>query len=345
VKSSAVTIGDVAALAGVSKSTVSKHLTGRPYVSPATAARIEAAIRELDFHPNPLARGLASGTESGLIGVVVASIANPFYTDLIQAIDLEARRVRYNLILGQADRDPPRERDVVQALQEHGVGGMILASAYLTDEEVVRLRQTGVKFVLASRYLEEPRTDYVTVDSMKGARLAVDYLIDLGHSRIAHLAGPESVLPFRDRKSGYLKAMKEADLPIDRDLVVPGTIGFEFGRRGLARLLELPRKRRPTAVFACTDFAAMGVLEEAQSRGIAVPEDLSVVGFDNVAFGAIVRVPLTTVDSRIDEVGRRAVQMLTDRIAGRGPETARQDVLEPRLVIRGSAARRSSGPA
>jgi LacI family transcriptional regulator len=310
-------------------------------VSQATAARIEAAINELDFRPNPLARGLVT-RRTGLIGVVVASLANPFYTDLIQAIDAEARRLGFNLILAQTDRDPAREHDLVQAIRHKGVDGMILASAYLTDEEVARLRGAGVRFVLASRYLEDVEADHVIVDNARGARLAVDYLIDLGHVRIAHLAGPQSVLPFRDRKAGYLATMREADQPTSDELVVHGSLGFEFGRRGLARLLELPRKRRPTAVFACTDFVAIGVLEEARSRGVAVPADLSVVGFDNVSFGAMARVPLTTVDSQIEQVGRRAVQVLADRIGGHGPGTAHHEVLEPRLVIRESATRWTS---
>jgi LacI family transcriptional regulator len=338
-RASAITIKNVAQQAGVSKATVSKYLTGRPYVSQETAARIQAAIDDLNFKPNGLARSLVT-RRTDMLGVVVANIGNPFYTDLVQAIDAEARSLGFNIILAQTDRDPSRERDLVQAMQQKGVDGLIFASVHMDDVEVVRLKRSGVNLVLASRYLTDADIDSVTVDSVKGAWLVVDYLINLGHRRIAHLAGPESVLPIRDRKEGYLAALREANVPSDKDLIVHGSTGFDAGRAGLSRLLELPRDRRPTAIFTCNDLVALGVLEEARNRGLEIPEDLSVAGFDNISFGAISRVPLTTIDSSIGELGRRAVRMLAERLDAKDKALPpRYEVLQPHLLVRGSTAR------
>lgn len=334
----AVTIRDVAQRAGVSKSTVSKLLTGTPYVSAPARSAIESAIEELGYEPNSAARSLTTG-RTGFVGVVVASVLNPFYTQLVHAIDEEAARLGYAIMLASADRDPDREQRIVQGLAQRGVDGLLFASTYAADREVIALQGGGTPFVLASRHLTDVDVDYVIVDSFRGARMAVDHLLELGHRRIGHIGGPGRVLQMRERRAGHVAALADAGIAADDDLLVQSTqTSMEAGRAGLARLLDLPARRRPTAVFTATDFLAMGVLLEARARGVGVPGDLSLVGFDNVYVGELADPPLTTIDSRITELGRRATRLLVDRITRTGDPAPRHDVLQPDLVVRASTA-------
>lgn len=334
----AATIRDVAERAGVSKSTVSKFLTGTPYVSEPARAAIQQAIDALGYEPSSVARSLTTG-RTGFMGVVVASVLNPFYTELVHAIDEEAANLGYAIMLASADRDPDREQRIVRGLAQRGVDGLIFASTYAADREVIALKGGGTPFVLASRHLTDVDVDYVIVDSFRGARLAVQHLLDLGHERIAHIGGPSRVLQMRERRSGYLAALADAAAsPAEEHLVERDRTSLDAGRGALAQLLELPPRRRPTAIFAATDFLALGVLAEARERGVRVPEDLSLVGFDDVYLGALAHTPLTTVDSQITELGRRATRLLVDRIDRTGDPAPRHDVLEPSLVVRESTA-------
>ena len=333
-----VTIVDVARRAGVSKSTVSKHLTARPYVSEAAKTRIARAIQELGYRPNRMAQGLAAG-RSGLVGVLVPSIANPYQADLVAGIDREATACGNSILLASADRERAREHRVLDGLVRSGVDGLIVTSAYVGDTELARLHAAGVPIVLAGRHVSDVEVDYVVVDSRQGARLAVEHLAELGHRSIAHVAGPSTILEFRDRRRSYQDTLRRRGLPQDKRLVVSGQPTPQLGREAVERLLALPSADRPTALFAAADWVALGAMGAAQGAGLAVPGDLSIVGFDNISFCEVLGTPLTTVDGQPQEIGRRAMQMLQRRLGGNLTDADPQrEILAAELVVRGSTA-------
>lgn len=329
-----VTIRDVAAHAGVSKSTVSKYLTSTPYVSQDARERIERAVDELGYRPNGSARALVGG-QTRFIGVLVPSIANPYQADLLEGIEREAAPRQLGTLLAIADNDTSRERDLLSGLLKSGADGLVVTTAHAEDTEVAALRRAGIPVVLAGRHIEGDDIDYVVIDNHRGATLAVDHLVALGHRRIAHIPGSLTVLDFAERAAGYEKALNRHGSLTPQLLGGDRPPSPEVGRAAVRSLLELPADQRPTAVFAAADWIAVGVVAEAVRRGLHVPGDLSVIGFDNISVCDLATVPLSTIDARPEEVGRRAVARLADRIAsGYGHTTVLHGVLKPTLIER-----------
>jgi DNA-binding LacI/PurR family transcriptional regulator len=328
-----VTIDEVARRAGVSKTTVSKHLNGVPYVSDSAAARIQDAIEELDFRPSSLARSLVTN-RTGSLAVVIPSITNPFYPDLVAAIDTEASRRGYDLILVSTGGDAAREAALTRDLHRKRVDGMLFASARVDGAELNGLVERGEKIVMVSRHVEGVHADYVVPDNHAGGVMATEHLIRLGHRAIGYLGGPISVVACRDRLLGYRAAMAAHGLAVDPRSVVVTESGTDAGFRGALQLFHADA--RPTALFVGSDAMALGVLEAAQSSGWAVPGDLALVGFDNISFARVASVPLTTIDGRTADLGRIAVQLLVDRIEGLGGANIQQITLPPALIVRRS---------
>lgn len=328
-----VTIDEVARRAGVSKTTVSKHLNGVPYVSEQAAARIDEAIAELDFRPNPLARSLVTN-RTGSLAVVIPSITNPFYPDLVAAIDIEASRRGYDLILVSTGGQARREAALVDDLRRKRVDGILFASVRVDSAELNGLVERGEKIVMVSRHVEGVAADYVIADNHAGAVMATEHLIRLGHRAIGYIGGPDSVVAFRDRLLGYRHAMERHNLPIDPRWVVVTESGTDAGFRGALQIFHADE--RPTALFVGSDAMALGVLEAAQTSRWVIPDELALVGFDNIAFSRVAAVPLTTIDGRTAELGRIAVQLLVDRIEGHGNGAIQQITLPPSLIVRRS---------
>ena len=329
----AVTIDEVARRAGVSKTTVSKHINGVPYVSEQAAARIDEAIAALDFRVNPLARGLVTN-RTGSLAVVIPSITNPFYPDLVAAIDGEASKRGYDLLLVSTGGDAAREAALVDDLRRKRVDGILFASVRVDSAVLNGLVERGEKVVMVSRHVEGVAADFVVPDNHAGAVMATEHLIRLGHRAIGYLGGPEFVVAFRERLRGYREAMDRHGLPIDPRWVIVTETGIESGFRGAMHLFHLDE--RPTALFVSSDAMALGVLEAAQASGWRIPEDLAIVGFDNITFSRVAAVPLTTIDGRTAELGRIAVQLLVDRIEGNGSGNIQQITLPPSLIVRRS---------
>ena len=332
------TINDVARLAGVSKGTVSKFLNGAPYVSNANKEKISAAIDELKYAPNRIAQGL-SLRRSHTIGLIVANIGNPFYAELIRgAEDLSSAR-GYTLLLASTDGDPKRESGIVKAMRQRQVDGVIFASVRLADREVTGLAREGMKVVLAGRHLPDADVDMVLVDSLRGATMAVEHLIGHGHTRIAYVGGPQSIAQFQERSKGWSAALAAAAITVpDNYMINLDLLGIDAGAGATRALLAHPNP--PTAIFAATDNLAFGVLKACHQMGRNVPDDMALIGFDNVSFGEIALSPLTTVDGSGLDLGRRAMRMLIDRIENTTsnstrPSSARM-VVQPRLCIRSS---------
>jgi len=332
------TITDVAHSAGVSKATVSKFLNGSHYVSVETKAKIAEAISKLGYYPNRVAQGL-SLRRSHTIGLVVANISNQFYAELIRGSEEVAAAKGYTLLLASTEGEPTRESGIVKAMRQRQVDGIAFASVRLADREVTALAKDGMHVVLASRHLPDAEVDMVLVDSVRGARLAVDHLIAHGHKRIAYLGGPQSIAQFQDRFKGWSQALEAAGLPTPSELCVSlERMDIEAGFTAAGRLLDLPQP--PTALFAATDNLAFGVLKACDSRRYDVPERLAIVGFDNVPFGEISLVPLTSVDGSGLVMGQRAMRLLIDRIESDAEHRPRSEqvrmIIQPTLCIRRS---------
>lgn len=334
----AATITDVAKAAGVSKATVSKFLNGTHYVSADAKARIAEAVAHLRYAPNKVAQGL-SLRRSYTIGLVVANISNPFYAELIRGAEVAAAARGYTLLLASTDGEPKREADIVKALQQRQVDGIAFASVRLADKEVTALAQSGVKVVLASRHLPDAEVDMVLIDSVKGAKLAVNHLIKHGHKNIGYIGGPLSIAQFQDRLQGWREALLEAGLeaPSCLELSIE-QMDIEAGYQ--AGLKMLRSENPPTAIFAATDNLAFGVMRASIELGFPIPEKLALVGFDAVPFGEVSLSPLTSVDGSGHVMGERALQLLIDRIER--DQRATPDggqvrmVLQPTLCVRRS---------
>lgn len=334
-----VTIKDVASLAGVSKGTVSKYLAdGEYYVAKETGTRIAAAIKELDFHVNALARGLVH-RRTQTIGMIVASVTNPLYPELIMGVEDVLGRAGFTLLFGTTEGSAEREKAVLQSMQQRQVDGFILASVTVADAEVGELVNAGVNVILASRHLRSDNlVDGVIIDNAEGARLAVEHLVAHGHKLIGHIAGPQDIYPFEVRRATYQAVLAQGKQQTDSLVAVAASTAQEDGALALAELLDSPTP--PTAVFVASDNLALGALELCAERGIRVPEDLAIVGFDNIRVGGLRGVQLTTVDSRARDIGRIAAERLVDRIDERWkdttPQPARLEVLQARLIRRGT---------
>jgi DNA-binding LacI/PurR family transcriptional regulator len=304
-----------------------------PYVSEQAAARIDEAIAALDFRVNPLARGLVTN-RTGSLAVVIPSITNPFYPDLVAAIDGEASKRGYDLLLVSTGGDAAREAALVADLRRKRVDGILFASVRVDSAVLNNLVERGEKVVMVSRHVEGVAADFVVPDNHAGAVMATEHLVRLGHRAIGYLGGPESVVAFRERLRGYRDTMARHGLPIDPRWVIVTETGIESGFRGAMHFAHLDE--RPTALFVSSDAMALGVLEAAQASGWRIPEDLAIVGFDNITFSRVAAVPLTTIDGRTAELGRIAVQLLVDRIEGNDAGNVQQITLPPSLIVRRS---------
>lgn len=331
------TIRRVAQEAGVSVTTVSNYLNGRhSQMSAVTRDRVRAVIEQLGYHPNHVARSLAT-RRTATIGLIVSELTNALYPPVILGAESACRAAQYSLLLANAP-DIEAERRAVELMRRKQVDGLILFSVSFIDianEHLVQTLNTGVPLVVINRAVPEdvpiPR---VLLDNFRGAYLATRHLVELGHRRIAHLAGPANRFTGRDRRAGYLAALDEAGLPAEPALVIEGDYSFESGYQAMRALLD---HHRPSAVFIGGDAMALGALRAIRDAGLRVPDDLSLVAFGNPDFVHYATPALTTVDLPIVEAGKIAVELLLERIAT--PETPGETrILEPRLLVRESTA-------
>lgn len=344
-----VTILDVARLAQVSPSTVSNLLNGRSErMKPSTKARIEQAITQLDYRPNQAARGLKTGSAS-LIGLIVPSVANPFFGIFARYVEEAALRGGYQVLLGNSERDPTREQSYAEELWGHSARGIILGSSPENFEHLSALLDRGLHVVAFERppqQIDPYQIDSIGVDNVAGARMAVTHLTALGHRRIGFLSGAIRAVNRRDRLEGYRQALAQAQIRYDHTLIWQGVSDVDFGdtetmdmgRRGARELLN--RDDPPTALFAINDMIAFGAYAGVRERGLRVPEDVSIVGFDDIALAEIVDPPLTTVRQPVAEIARAAVERLLGRLQGTTTEVAGHTVFAPELIVRVSTQAR-----
>ncbi len=309
--SSRVTIRDVAARAGVSVATVSKVLNSRYGVSATTLAHVRAVIDELGYEASLVAQSLRNH-KTNVIGILVADL-EPFSTELLKGAADAIRGTGYELVVysaGGRTGDPAGwEKRYLSRLSGTLVDGAVLVTPTVSLEAV-----PGTPVVAVDPHTGPTSLPAIDSDNLRGAQLATEHLLELGHRRIAFLAGRPDLQSAELRKTGYLRALASAGVPVDESLIRPGGYDAEISARAARELLSGPD--RPTAVFAANDISAIATVGAAGELGLSVPDDLSVVGFDNVPESALCTPPLTTVDQPIREMGHRAISMLVALISG-----------------------------
>lgn len=332
------TIYDVARVAGVSTSTVSHVLNGTRYVSDDTKQRVNQAMELLRYRPNSLARGLVR-QETQTIALIVADNVNPFFAELGRAIEDHGFAAGYNVILCNSDRTTSKELAYLDMLISKRVDGIVYTTMSTHLEQLQPLLDNNIPLVTFER--EYDQIDAVLLDNVQAGRDATRHLIDLGHRRIACICGPDAKTRSHERIQGYEQALAGAGIPLDRDLIFGGDWKIESGQACARQLIELPHP--PTAVFACNDMMAIGVLTYMYEQGIKVPEEISVIGMDNIALSAFSCPPLTTLATPIAEVARRLWQLLVDRMSGQLPPEPRRFTVRGDVVVRRSTARYRPG--
>jgi LacI family transcriptional regulator len=340
-----VTLKELAARAHVHPSTISRVANNDPSlrIAPATRTRIEALLRETEYRPNSVARGLKL-RQTLVLAVVIPDITNPFFAGLFRGVEDGAGPRGYQVLLCNTDGNPERQRAHLQSLTARQVDGVILASTFLKDPAVRWLRHQRTPHVLVNRFSDEGVDPFVGSDDVMGARLATQHLISLGHVRVAHLAGPATVSTGVLRRRGFQAAVAEAGLPSDPELVQESGFTEEGGARVTERLLAL--EHPPSAIFAVTDLTAAGAYGMARRLGLRIPEDLAVAGYNDIPLASRLVPGLTTVHVPIHEFGSVAARLLLEQI-DTGELTSRRVIFSPELVVRGSTlsgADESQGP-
>ena len=326
---SAPTILDVAELAGVSKSLVSLVMRNSPNVSEDRRKAVRDAANTLGYRPNAAARSLVK-QRSYLIGVLVSDFGNPFFSELLEGIEEAALLAEYRALFNTGSRIPSRELIAMDTLLQLRTDGLILASPKFDDAELDKI-PASVPVVMVAKDTEVTGVDIVTDDDLHGSELAVDHLTSLGHRRIVHIHG-EPGAGATARCDGFVAAMERRGL---EPLLVAGGFTEIDGAKGAQEMLELDPL--PTAVFAANDIAAMGIIQSLEDAGLSVPEDMSVVGYDNVDFTCLSQIQLTTIDQPRRAIGTMAVELLLERLEEARTE-ARRVTVEPSLVVRRTTA-------
>jgi LacI family transcriptional regulator len=327
------TIKDVARQAGVSTATVSRVLNAVDVVSEHTRIRVEQAIADLGYQYNAMARGLKK-RQTGLIGHIVPSIVGPVSPALARALEDQAGKLGYSVILCNSGDSVEKERSNVNILLERRVEGVVF-SAPIMLKHVDSIRAKGVPLAIIERRADVSGYYYVEPDNFKGAYDAVKYLIDLGHKRIAMLVGPPDAIISRLRLDGYTKALSDAGLNASIDLIAEGDYGRASGYEQMQKFLALDP--RPTAVFAANDAMAIGAMQAARQAGLEIPGNMSFVGFDDT-HAELTIPPLTSVHQPLSEIGSLAAKIVIAQINGDGDKYPLENVLPCYLRVRESCA-------
>jgi LacI family transcriptional regulator len=332
------TIYDVAQRAKVSAATVSRVVNGRATVDPALAARVQQAMRELDYRPNAVARNLRRSRTS-LWAVIISDIGNPFFTSLVRGVEDVAQKAGYSVVLCNSDEDPEKEARYIDAALAEQMAGVIISPSG-RPAEVDRLIGSRTPVVAIDRELPGTPVDTVLVDNAQGAQAGTEHLIDAGYRRIACITGPRRLSTAAQRLRGYERALKARGLPLEQGLIRYADFREEGGHRAMAALLE--QSPPPDAVFVGNNLMTIGAVQCLVERAVRMPAEMGVVAFDDIPWAHLVRPSLTTVVQPTYELGRAAAQLLAERLAdpARPPSTV---TLHTELMVRESSARTAAG--
>jgi LacI family transcriptional regulator len=336
----AITIRDVARVAQVHPGTVSRALNEetRALVNTDTAERVIRVAEELGYRPNRIARGLKT-SRSHTIGVLIPDITNPLFPPILRGIEDRLDEAGYTSLIVNTDNDPKRERIYLDAMRARQVDGFISATARLDRELLLELAEVGTPLVLVNRSLEDESVPAVTVDDRQGIALAVEHVVALGHERIGHVAGPQNLSTGHRRHLGFIEAIGSAGLEAPGEQIRFGALFTEEeGARACDELLDAAPE--VTAIVAGNDLMAIGCYDTLERRGLCCPEDVSIVGFNDMPFVDRLRPPLTSVRIPKREIGQVAAELLLEQLSGHGEMDpfGTEILLEPTLTLRGSTA-------
>lgn len=336
-----VTLKELAMRANVHPSTISRVANNDPglRISAETRERIETLLRETGYQPNGIARGLKL-RQTKVLAVVIPDVTNPFFAALFRGVEDAAAPRGFNVLLCNTDGLPERQRSHLQSLQARRVDGVIVASSFLKDPSVHELRRQKGPYVLVNRFSDEGEDPFVGSDDLLGGQLATEHLLELGHTRIGHLAGKATVSTGVLRRRGYIAAHAAAGIPVDPQLIVETGYTEEAGVIAARRILAL--QDPPTALFAVTDMVALGAASVARQLGLRIPEDLAIVGYNDIPLAGRVSPGLTTMHVPIHEFGSVAVRLLLEQLDS-DVAAGRRVRFTPDLIVRESTVAGATG--
>ncbi|MGI6679689.1 MAG: LacI family DNA-binding transcriptional regulator [Dehalobacterium sp.] len=339
----AYTIKDVAKKAGVSKTTISRVLNSPDLVKQETKDKVLNAIQELGYRPNEIARSMVL-KKSGILGLVIPDVLNPFFGETAKIIIDEAKERGYSVIVCNTSNNRDIEKEWVDFLLNKRVDGILFASVQLTDPFVEEIVRMGFPCVMYNRRLRTKECDFVISNNKVGAQKAVEHLINLGHQTIGYIGGPARFSTHRDRLEGYKKALKKNGLEINKELICCGELDINFANEATKNLLQLSNP--PTAIFADNDIMALESIEAILQSNLRVPEDIALVGYDDIHIASHQLIALTTVAQNKYDMSIIALEHLINKIEKDKELTADKPLnvtLEPKLLIRRTCGFYKSG--
>lgn len=332
-KKKTVRLHDIAVKAGVSVNTVSRALRNKPDVSEKTRTTIFRLAEELGY---VLAPQSSSSDKILTIGVLIQDILNPFYAKIVQGIEHVLWQERAKFLFGCSYRQESKERDIFAFFCQQQVDGLMVGSVVNPEHIAKQLKTIDIPVVAFSQHFQEFDLDYVINDNYTGAMVAMDHLIKLGHRHIAHIAGLDSQVSSRERVRGYKEALNNAGIPIDHRLLRTSDNTIESGYYLTKDLLQASDKL--TAIFAYNDLVALGAFRAIREANLQVPSDISLIGYDDITIAEFFEVPLTTVKQPMQEIGRKAAELLFEKIRTGSEHQIQHIVLKPRLTVRSSTS-------
>lgn len=332
----AIRLKDIAHDLGVSVITVSKALRGASDISDETRQRVLKRMAELNYRPNMLARGLASG-KTFSIGLVVPDLLHPFFAEFAKSLNGVLRLQNYGIVLASSEEDPKLEMQEISRVLARGVDALLIASCQEALQGFYGIEDQRTPFILIDRDFPLLRANFVGTDDFRAGKIATGHLLEIGKQRIAHIAGPEHT-PGADRLHGYQTTLREHGITVQTRYVIRNSkveeLGEEAGYDGMQKLLRI--KSRPDAVFCYNDLIAIGAMHAVLEAGLAIPGDIALVGCGNVRYSNYLRVPLTSVDQSTSLLGKYAGSLVLELIGGNSG-TPKKIRVEPILVIRASS--------
>lgn len=331
-----ISIYDVAKLANVSQSTVSRVLNNYPYIKPETKQKVLNAIKELGFSPNEIARGLANN-KTNTIGLIIENISNSFYSETAHIILREARKYNYEVIIIDSESDKENFKKSIDSLMAKRVDGIIVASTRMTNDIIVNLIDKNFPIITYNRRIyKDGYNSHVVLDNFLGANMAIEHLVKLNHKRIAYISGPLRYSTFYDRLQGFLSSINTYNLEVDEEIMYMDKLEYKKVYDFAKKLMN--SNNPPTAYFSSTDNMALAVMEAAVSEGLKIPEDISVIGCDDIDISGNSFIQLTTIAQQKEKMAKLTIEKLMKKISDKSNEEKVDIVIKPQLKLRKTTA-------